>query len=162
MPAGNPFEALAASLECAEVWDQLGALQAVENLQLCAQSRLIGAAGGVDHHTAFGAALQGIEGPEQGAGLEQEYPVMPLPRGISPELLAEAIEAFPFAAGLPLNPALELGVIRTAAEHLAQLLLMLNGRGELGGTSLLQPLAALPFPTQGSGMPEDLPLEIAG
>ena len=105
MPAGDPLELLAAAFQRVQVGDQLGAIEAVEHRQLGGEPALIGVTSRLDDDPTFGAALQGIEGPEQGAGLEDEDSVMPLPVGLRPELLAQAIKPLPFAAGLPLDPA---------------------------------------------------------
>ena len=136
--------------------------QGIEQLQLRRQPLLIGAIGHRDHHFPFGDGLQGIKGPEQGVGIHDQHPIVALPARPFPQPPAQLVEPFPFGGGLPLQPALQLGIVGAAAEHMA-LVGGGFGRGsQLGSPALLQAGAQRPFPTQQARLPEHLPLQAAG
>ena len=115
-----------------------------------------------DHHAALRGGGQGVEGPEQGAGLKHQHPVGALPAHPFPESTSQVVEPFPFSGGLALEPALQLGIIGAAAQHVALVGGQFGRGGQLGGPPLLQPLPPLAFPTQVAGLPEHLPLQRVG
>ena len=136
--------------------------KAIEHLELGLQPLAVAALGQLDHHAPFGAGGEGIEGPEQGAGFEDQHPVLAPRRRVLPEALAQPIEPLALAAELPLQPAGQHRILGAAAEHGALLSLLFGGGGQLGGAPLLHAGAPLPFPTQLARLPKQLPLQGAG
>ena len=78
-----------------------------------------------------------------------------------PEPTSQSVESFSLGGGLPLQPALQLGILRTAAKHVALIRRQLSGSCQLGGPPLLQALAPLALPAQAARLPEDLTLKCA-
>ena len=170
MAGCDPFEAGPLGLQAADqhfglirrTHHHLGLAEGIEQLQLRRQARLIGALPHRDHHFTFRGGLEGVEGPKQGMGLQDQHPIVALPRGPRPQALAQGVEAFPFRGGLPLQPALQLGIVGAAAQHIALVGRRFGRGGELGGPALLEALAQGPLPAQVAWLPKHLALEACG
>ena len=136
--------------------------QLIEQLQLSRQPLPHRRLRDRQHHLPLAGRLQGIEGPEEGAGLQYQQPVEPADGGVLPEAVAQSVEALALRHRLAPQPALQHRILRAAAEQIG-LVEGGFGRGrQLGRPPLLQPLPHPPLPAQAAGLPEDLPLQGVG